>query len=142
MSPVNYVVFAGDPPVELVGFPDAEAVVVAYLKGVLPGVKVSTLVPNPRPDRLVRVTRTGGSRRNVAQDDAMVTLECWDKAAADAAALANRVRAHLTNFDTVDGYMPRDGEVSGPQFFPDPLTTNPRYQLTVIVRLRARLLEA
>lgn len=139
---MNYVLFAGEPPPELVGFPDAEAVVVAYLKGVLPGVKVSTLVPNPRPDRLVKVTRTGGSRRNVAQDDAMVTLECWDKESADAAALANRVRAHLANFDTVDGYVPRDGEVSGPQFFPDPLTSNPRYQLTVIIRLRAKLLEA
>lgn len=139
---MNYVLFAGDPPPELVGFPDAEAVVVAYLKGVLTGAKVGTKVPNPRPDRLVKVTRTGGSRRNVAQDDAMVTVECWDKEASDAAALANRVRAHLAIFDTVDGYMPRDGEVSGPQFFPDPLTSSPRYQLTVIVRLRARLLEA
>ena len=139
---MNYVLFAGEPPVELVGFPDAEAVVVAYLKGVLPGTKVGAKVPNPRPDRLVRVTRTGGSRRNVAQDDAMVTLECWDKESADAASLANRVRAYLANFDTADGYMPRDGEVSGPQFFPDPLTTNPRYQLTVIIRLRAKLLEA
>lgn len=127
---------------ELVGFPDAEAVVVACLKGALPGTKVATMVPNPRPDRLVRVTRTGGGRRTVAHDDAMVTVECWDKESADAASLANRVRAHLTNFDTQDGFVPREGEVSGPQFFPDPLTSNPRYQLTVIVRLRARLLEA
>lgn len=114
---------------------------VAFLKGVLSGTKVSTVVPNPRPSRLVKVTRTGGGRRTVAHDDAMVTVECWDTESSDAAALADLVRAHLTNFDTVQGFMPRDGEVSGPQFFPDPLTTSPRYQLTVIVRLRAQVLE-
>jgi hypothetical protein len=131
---------------EVVAFPDAEAVVVAYLRAALSArgdtVRVSTKIPATRPPRLVRVTRVGGARRNVSQDDATVVVECWAADTDGASELARTCRALLGAMEVPAAFVPQDGEVSGPQFFPDPLTSDPRYQFTVIVRLRAQLLEA
>ena len=67
---------------EAITFPDAEGVVIGYLNAQLAGrgdaARVSNMVPNPRPTRLVKVTRTGGGRRSVAQEDAQITVQCWD----------------------------------------------------------------
>lgn len=131
---------------EVVAFPDAEAVCVEYLQAQFAArgdsAKVATKIPAPRPTRLVRVTRVGGGRRNVAQDDATVVVECWDAGEPSAFKLARTARALLGVMDVPGAFVPQGGEVSGPQFFPDPLTSNPRYQFTVIVRLRAEVLEA
>lgn len=126
-------------------FPDAEALLVAYLRSAFAArgdaVFVGTYIPKTRPARLVRVSRVGGTRRNVAQEDAMCVFECWAPDSTQAFGLARVARALVHAYDTDDGFWPERGEISGPQFFPDPLSTDPRYQFTEILRLRARPLE-
>ena len=131
---------------EAITFPDAEGVVIGYLNAQLAGrgdaARVSNMVPNPRPTRLVKVTRTGGGRRSLAQEDAQITVQCWDADSPEASDLARIVRGLLwamsINANGVVAHVPT--EVGGPAFFPDPDTNLPRYQFTVIVRLRAQVL--
>ena len=123
---------------EAVAFPDVEAAAVAFLKAQLAArsdsAHVGTRVPSPRPARLVRVSRTGGGRRNLVQDDAQVTAECWAPDSVSAAALCRLVRALLGSMDT--GGVWFAGEVGGPVDHPDDLTDSPRYQTTVTLRSR------
>lgn len=121
---------------EAVSFPSVEAALVAFLKAELAArsdtASVSATVPNPRPARIVKVTRVGGRRTDVAHDEAMVTFECWESSPAKASALALLVRALVGSLDT--GTVWYGGEVGGPASFPDPLTDNPRYQFTALIR--------
>ena len=123
---------------ETIAFPDVEAVTVAYLRSALAArsdsARVSTRVPNPRPERLVRISRTGGGRRNIVQDDAQVTAECWAPDSVGASSLCRLVRALLGAMNTGDVWYA--GEVGGPVDHPDGLTDFPRYQTTVVLRSR------
>ena len=53
-----------------------EATLVTYLSPRL-GVHVGTRVPEKRPATHVRVTRTGGGRGNLVQENPTVLVECW-----------------------------------------------------------------
>lgn len=129
--------------VEFIGFPDCEAVVVAFLKAQLAArsdaAVVATKVPAVRPARLVKVTRTGGIKRNLVTDSAQVTLECWDANGSAASALCGLVRSivHAAPQLVVPGALvTRVQEVGGPVYFPDPDTSYPRYQFTVALDVR------
>lgn len=133
--------------VEFIGFPDAESVVVAFLKAQLTArsdaAKVGTKVPAIRPARMVRVSRTGGIRRNLVTDAPQLTFECWDATEVDAAALCKLVRAiiHAAPQLTLAGAAcNRVQEVGGPVSFPDPDTANPRYQFTAVLDLQGAVL--
>ena len=120
---------------ERIVFPDAEAVAVAHMPDL--GVSMSTKVPNPRPASFVRVTRTGGSRRDLVTDGAQLTFEAWaatDVEASDLAALARSYVYQLAE-DQV-GPIRGARDVSAPVSFPDPESGSPRYQFTVVVDLR------
>lgn len=54
-----------------------ESYLISYLRGSLVGVEVRTRVPNPRPERLVVVTRGGGGRVNSLQDRPGVHLTIY-----------------------------------------------------------------
>lgn len=116
---------------ELVTFPDVEALCVSALNGFLTDCKASTKVPNPRPAKLVRVTRVGGSKRNVALDAPIVLFECWSTDEISAQALGAKVRAFVSAMDEYEY------EASGLINFPDPETSNPRYQFTAGLILAA-----
>lgn len=126
---------------EVVAFPDAETVAVAWLDGKLgAGVGISTKVPVPRPPALCKVTRTGGAGRvNLVTDDAQLTFECWgpdEESAADVARLA-RAHMHAAAGEMVGpAYVRKVFDVGGPSNFPDPESDSPRYQFTVGVQLR------
>jgi hypothetical protein len=127
---------------EVVAFPDAEAVAVAWLAGKLgAGVDTATKVPNPRPPAGVcRVRRTGGPGRiDLVTDDAQLTFECWaatEGAASDIARLAH-AHMHAAAGETVAGaFIRKVTDIGGPSNFPDPESDSPRYQFTVGVRLR------
>lgn len=124
---------------EIIAFPDAEGIAVTYLKSALTGTTVSTKIPNPRPAKLVRVTRVGGRRRDLITDSANLTFECWDTTTVAAFALCRLVRAHINAIEgtEVNGeWVYRVTEIGGPAFFPDPDTDYPRYQFTVALDLR------
>jgi hypothetical protein len=125
---------------QVIAFPDAEATAVTWLTGRLgTGVGVSTRIPNPRPAKLCRVTRTGGVRRDLVTDDAQLTFECWGPTETDAFEICRLARAYLyaAAGQTVGGVFVRKvTDVGGPTNFPDPESDSPRYQFTATVAVR------
>lgn len=129
---------------EPIVFPDVEAVLEGWLEDALAdtdlaGVQVSTRVPNPRPERFVRIQRTGGPRLNLVTDAAQVTFECWATSgpqAADDAALLRAVLLAARNVRTPSGALiHRVVEFSGPALLPD-VSDQPRYSFTHQIHLR------
>lgn len=88
------------------------------------GVPVSTRVPSPRPVSLVRVTRAGGSRRNLVQSDPLLLVECW---APDSVAAFDLAR---DAWSLIDQFPDWSASLSEPVNFPDPDSGSPRYQFT------------
>ena len=121
---------------ELLITPDVEVAAVAFLRSGLGSLadKVATKVPATMPASMVRVSLTGGSRRDVASDTAQLTVECWAGDEPTASTLARTAQALMfsTAGTTAGGVFVRRVEtVGGVQFFPDPDTAKPRYQFTV-----------
>ncbi|WP_159844916.1 hypothetical protein [Nocardia sp. CY41] len=121
---------------ELFAFPDIEAELVGWLTALLAEMDdsavVGTKVPNPLPQRLVRLVRAGGAQRNLVTDAPRVVFECWDGDEVAAAQLARTVRALL--WAAAPG---RIGAIwcnkivdAGLVPSPDPDTGTPRYLIT------------
>jgi hypothetical protein len=128
--------------VEIVEYASIETVVVAYLQNALAGrgdgAAVATKVPNPRPDRFVRVTAAGGSEPALVLTDRTVIFECWDLTSPDASHLAERsfaiMRASMRDHSEE---RIRNVKVVGlPVSNPDPDTSLSRYQFTLSITLR------
>lgn len=121
---------------EVLVTPDVEAAAVAFLRVGLGALadKVATKAPATMPARMVRVSLTGGSRRDMATDTAQLTVECW---AVDEPTASNLARtAHALMFSAAGSlagslWVRKVESVGGVQFFPDPDTAAPRYQFTV-----------
>lgn len=130
---------------EAVGFPDVEAALVPYLTGRLTArqlpARVATKIPGQRPTRLVKVTRTGGVRRNLVTDAPTVMFECWDVDDVAAAELGRVVRAEVQALadDAITGVAYRS-EVGGLANWPDPDSENARYVFTVELLVRGSTL--
>ena len=127
---------------EVLVTPDAEAAAVTFLRSKLGALadKVATKVPSTMPNKMVRVSLTGGTRVNVATDTAQLTVECWAPDEPTASNLARTAQAHMFSaaWTTAGGvFVRRVDSVGGVQFFPDPDTTKPRYQFTVRWAIRA-----
>jgi hypothetical protein len=118
--------------------PDAEALAVAYLTRCLAGTTVSTRLPNPLPDRYVRVRRTGGYAPNRVLDEAQLTLECYGPDTVTAYGLARTVQHHMHTAASSSAIRLARGTstVGGPYYDPDPVSGCERYTLTVRVVLR------
>lgn len=123
---------------ELVVYPDVEALAIGVLKPHLGSTKVATSVPNPRPDRLVRVWSAGGSDRTMVTSTRLVVVQCWDKASPSASDLAELCFAAVKSaqHDPSRPEIRRVQTVGAPAFFPDPDTNVPRYQFTVAIDVR------
>lgn len=121
---------------EVLVSPDVEAAAVSFLRdglGVLAS-QVSTRVPATMPDTMVRVSLTGGTRRDQVTDTAQLTVEVWSVDSPTASYVARRSHALMLSAagSVAGGVWVRKVEtVGGVQFFPDPDTNNPRYQFTV-----------
>lgn len=123
---------------EAVAFPDSVALCVAFLKAQFASrgetAKVASKVPNPRPNRLVRVSYGGGVRADLGHDAARVTFDSWDTDEVSAAALHRLTRAvmgSLTEGDVIGSdWVAQVKEVGNPGLYPDPDTNLPRFQFT------------
>lgn len=120
---------------------DVEALVVSYLTTALGAraSRVSTKVGNPRPDKSVRVSRTGGPRVNSVTDSATVLVECWADSETGACELARWAHAYLWALPqtSVGGSWVRSAsELGGVQNFPDPDSDSPRYQFVMSLDVR------
>ncbi|WP_411094323.1 hypothetical protein [Streptomyces sp. 021-3] len=130
----------------VVVMPDAVAVVTGYLRAALATagepVPVVSRVPNPRPPRFVRVERIGGTRQTVVSDRPRLDFHAWAGTEADAADLAELVRALVAAIpgvhDGVTVYWAR--EVGGPQWLPDDVSGTPRYAFAAEIHMRGRVL--
>lgn len=123
---------------ETVAFDDAVALCVAFLKAQFASrnetAKVASKVPNPRPNRLVRVSYGGGVRADLVHDAARVTFDSWDVDEVSAAGLHRLTRAIMGSLieggDLSSGWTAQVKEVGNPGLYPDPDTNLPRFQFT------------
>ena len=117
-------------------FPDAQLVVVEYLRVLLDPVPVGTRVPNPRPDRLVTLRRAGGVRGAVV-DRPRLDFFAWAQADEDAQDLIGAVRRHLAAMPGLRGEVRVTGvaEFAGPVPAPDE-SGQPRWLATWEIALR------
>ena len=112
------------------GFSDPDELVIGFLERLV-GVPVGTEVPNPRPDKFIRVMRTGNSRLSAAHRMIQETVECWDASGEAAAArFADQVEALLSDWEEIPAS--EDGWVSGSVPERDEDTGVSRYVLTVV----------
>ncbi len=107
---------------------DAEAEVISYLSGSL-GVAVLGDVPNPRPQTLVTVERTGGPTGPYV-DEASLAVQCWAPTRADASALATAAVRALSSIE--DGGWALSCECESTAWFPGE-RGEPRYQVVIHV---------
>ena len=110
--------------------PQIEQALVAYLTPIV-GVPVSTRVPATRPPAFVRVTRAGGSRRNIVQSDPRVLVECWGSTDGAAWTLTETAY-HALDVLNDNGELPRVSlnrvTLTEPVNYPDEASGSPRYQ--------------
>lgn len=131
---------------EVIVFPDVEAVLIDYLGDALAGrgvnVPVVTAVPSPRPDRFVRVERTGGPISSLfLLDNPTVAVEAWGSSESDAAELIGLVRGLLHAMPGEDDApVYRVAEFSGPGNLPDPTSGQHRYSFTASLLVRGSAL--
>lgn len=121
---------------EMLVTPDAEAAAVTFLRSKLGTLtdRVATKVPATMPNRMVKVSLTGGTRINVATDTVQLTVECWGPDEPTTSQLARTAQGHMFSaaWTSAGGvFVRRVDSVGGVQFFPDPDTAKPRYQFTV-----------
>jgi hypothetical protein len=100
---------------------------------------VSAKLPaRQRPDRFVRVTRTGGVLDNIATDGARILVECYAKDVSQVEAMCNTARTALRNAggttvasDDVEMFVRAWQETSGPADYPNPeIVEFERWQFT------------
>jgi hypothetical protein len=116
---------------EIIVFVDAEDVLCTWLAAQLDALDhdlpVGTRVPDPRPDRFIRLIRTGGVRYTLVTDAAQVAVECWDVVESAAAAMAQLCRGLIN---------------AAPVNLPDVLTGHARYTQTFEIHLRGTAVQA
>jgi hypothetical protein len=101
-------------------------------------------VPADRPDRFVRIIRTGGPMKNLVQDGPAADRRVLGSADEDAADLASLSRALLkaAQGQVWDGVaIGAVHEFSGPALLPDPLSNQPRYTFTMQMAMRGQPLD-
>lgn len=79
-----------------------EKILIDYLMPLLPDVTVSSDVPNPRPEKLVTVERTGGGADSIVLDRPQVMIQCWAKTRLDAYHLAADVDHLVSEIDNLE----------------------------------------
>ncbi|HXH34328.1 MAG TPA: hypothetical protein VNJ54_07945 [Plantibacter sp.] len=118
-------------------FADAEALSVAFLKPIASPEHVGTKVPNPRPKRLVRAYRSGGSAINRVLERAQITVEAEAETSTKAFQLASACREAFLNDYTRMPLVRGVEETVGLYYVPDPATNIDRYRFTVALTIRA-----
>lgn len=104
----------------------------------LPNVPVSTKVPNPRPDRFIRLVRVGGPRAR-SVDHAMFVVECWAlnpiAAEQDALAVHEALRLAPNGGPFAGGWVSRWDPMSIADY-PDPEVQSARFTVTGTLHVR------
>lgn len=125
---------------------DAEALLVAHLLAEFAArsiaAEVGTRVPNPRPDRMVRVSLADTLQQTSAHFYSRLIVECWAPTEVEASQLARIAYAltlALEGEDSGSEYVADVQAAAGPVHFPEP-DVGPRYQFTVDLLVRGELI--
>lgn len=118
--------------------PDAEAAWISWFTA--GGFQTSTRIPVKHIDGMTRVSRIGGKRLNLVQDQAQLLIETWDsdpyKASQKAHNLAERMEAAGDGTLLNPSTRVSDVSTTGPLEFPDNNSDLYRYQFTAECLLR------
>jgi hypothetical protein len=126
--------------VEVIKFADDEAFTVSFLRtefaarGIIAG--VGTQFPKTTPSSFVRVSRSGGSARDLVTDSATQLIECFGPDTVAASDLARVARALMLASGRLSDKVTRAVDGGGIAFLPDPDTNKPRYQFVVQLDIR------
>ena len=126
---------------EVIGFPDAEARAVAFLKseyvsrGVAAGVGTKFPAKNV-PALFTRVSRAGGGARDLVTDSPRLLFECYGDSTVTAAELGKVTRALVGAWARLSDDVTRVQDGEGLAFNPDPDTNQARYQFVAQVDMR------
>lgn len=104
-----------------------EKEIIQYLSDEMPEIPVYADVPNPRPDTMVSIERTGGVSDSIVIDRPQISIMCWAPSRLEASELAYRVDKIIRDWDNLHVV---DIERSGLFNFPD-ADGSPRYQITL-----------
>lgn len=115
-------------------FPDAELLLIDFLKPFVAPVRVVSKVPGTRPDSFVRVWRTGGAAVNRVLDQPLLTVQAWGT---DAWELAGKCRDAIHHHGSEITLLRGLEEVTGPYFDPDPASNVDRVTFTIQAQIRA-----
>lgn len=121
-------------------WPDANALLIAYLTPLADPVDVVSRVPDPRPARLVQVRRSGGAALPPVRDTARMDVWCWDPNDQSAMQLALAVRTAVWKLSGTALLGPmcyRVQEFLAPRLDDDPVTNSPRVWATYSLDIRA-----
>jgi hypothetical protein len=124
-------------------YPDAEQVVIDYLRTqlgqrsepFLSGLILGNFVPSPRPDRFLKVRRSGGISTAPTVSKPRIDIEAWAITWADAqdiAALSHALIYTMQNRTPVRSVT----EFLGLTPIQDPLSNQPRYLFTLELAMR------
>lgn len=87
--------------------------------------------PNPRPDRFVMLSPSGGSDLSVTHDQQLMIVDSWGSTIAEAHDLAQLVRAHLhaiRNTQVGDVLIYVASPIGGVVWMPDPDSDTSRFR--------------
>lgn len=117
-------------------FPDAQLVVIDYLRPLLDPVPVMVRVPTSRPSRFVTLRRVGGLADGVV-DRPRIDLFGWAQSDEDAHDLVMVLRRHVAAMPGVreGAVVVRCEEFAGPHTAPDE-SGQPRWLVTFEITLR------
>lgn len=126
---------------DVIGFPDAEARAVAFLKSEYEGrdivAGVATKFPAKNvPALFTRVSRVGGGARDLVTDSPRLLFECYGDSTVTAADLGKVTRALIGAWARLSHDVTRVQPDEGLAFNPDPDTNQPRYQFVAQVDMR------
>lgn len=123
-------------------FPDAVAVVIAYLD---PKTTATVAPRKPEgwrgtnPGQLVVVKRLGGAPSSVVTDVAYIGIDCYAATEEEASDLAQIMRGWvnaMTGHTSAVTTVYQVEEAAGPSLQPDPLTDTPRYRQEFQIAMR------
>lgn len=127
-----------------VAFPDAEIALLDYLRASIPGVVCNVEIPesyDASQGVYIRVRRIGGQTMFPVQDMPVYDVEAYGPTRDAASAALNEVLSHMAVAryrPAVTGVFGRLSIITGPQYVPDPVTEEDRWQSLITIPLRAK----
>lgn len=127
-----------------VSFPDAEIAMLDYLRSAIPGIQCDVEFPKDYKASegvYVAVRRAGGQARYPIMDYPLYDVQAYGPTRDAAGEAIQAVLAHIAvarYTAPVTGVFGQMSVITGPQYVPDPLTEEDRWQSLISIPLRGK----